>query len=57
MRVAVIHDWFEVYAGAERVTEQILGIHKDADIFILVDFMPQKEREFLNNRLVKTSFI
>ena len=57
MRVAVIHDWFEVYAGAERVTEQILDIHENADVFALVDFMPQEERQFLNRRLVKTSFI
>jgi glycosyltransferase involved in cell wall biosynthesis len=57
MRVAVIHDWFEVFAGAERVTEQILDIHKDADVFTLVDFMPGEKREFLKHRLVKTSFI
>ncbi len=57
MRVAVIHDWFEVYAGAERVTEQILDIHEDADVFTLVDFMPRRERRFIDDRLVKTSFI
>ena len=57
MRVAVIHDWFEVYAGAERVTEQILDIYEEADVFALVDFMPQEERKFINGRSIRTSFI
>jgi glycosyltransferase involved in cell wall biosynthesis len=58
MRVAVIHEWFDSFlAGSEQVVEQILGLYKDANVFSLVDFMPQEEREFLNNRSVKTSFI
>ena len=58
MRVAVIHEWFDYFlAGSEQVVEQILAIYKDADVFSLVDLMPQDKREFLNDRSVKTSFI
>jgi glycosyltransferase involved in cell wall biosynthesis len=56
-RIAVIHDWFSVYAGAERVVEQILRLYPEADLFSLVDFLPPGERAFLQGKPVRTSFI
>jgi glycosyltransferase involved in cell wall biosynthesis len=56
-RVAIVHEWFDTYAGSERVVEQILAIFPDADIFGIVDFMAPSERGFLGGRPVKTSFI
>ena len=57
MKVAVIHDWLVTYAGAERVLEQILKIYSEADLFSMVDFIPEEERGFLSHKTVKTSFI
>ncbi|MES2934277.1 MAG: glycosyltransferase family 4 protein [Pseudomonadota bacterium] len=57
MKVAVIHDWLTVYAGAERVLEQILMCYPDADLFSVVDFLPPEQRRFLNGKTVTTSFI
>lgn len=57
MRVAVVHDWLTVYAGAERVLEQILHMYPQADLFCLVDFLPAGQRGFIGNRSVQTSFI
>lgn len=57
MKVAVVHDWLVTYAGAERVLEQILCLYPDADIFSMVDTLPEKERGFIKNKPVKTSFI
>ncbi len=57
MKVAVIHDWLTVYAGAERVLEQILLCYPDADLFSVVDFIPAGRRGFLLNKKVKTSFV
>lgn len=57
MKVAIIHEWLVHYAGAERVTEQFLQLYPDADIFSLVDFLPEKERFFIQNKPVTTSFI
>lgn len=56
-KVALIHDWLVVYAGAEKVLEQMLAIWPDADVFSLVDFVPEKERAFLKGKTVHTSFI
>lgn len=56
-RVAIVHDWLPVYAGAERVLEQIIRVFPDADLFSLVDLIPPGEREFLANKPVRTSFL
>lgn len=56
-RVAIIHDWLEVYAGAEKVLEQLIELWPDADLFTLVDVLPEHQRGFLRGRPVQTSFI
>ncbi len=57
LKVAIVHEWFVTYAGSERVVEQILNIFPQADLFALVDFLPDDERGFLVGRQVHTSFI
>jgi glycosyltransferase involved in cell wall biosynthesis len=57
LKVAIVHDWLAVYAGAERVLEQMLNCYPSADIFSLVDFIPASNRNFLHNKIVTTSFI
>ncbi len=57
MRVAIVHDWFVTYAGAERVVEQILNIFPNADLFSTVDYMPENQRAFMKGKKVHTTFI
>ena len=57
MKIAIVHDWLVVYSGAERVLEQMLEVYPDADLYSIVDFIPEHERGFLKNKIVKTSFI
>jgi glycosyltransferase involved in cell wall biosynthesis len=57
MRVAIIHDWLVTYAGSERVLEQIIQVFPQADLFSLIDFLPEEERFFIGKRPVKTSWI
>lgn len=57
LKIAIVCDWFVVYAGAEKVVEQILNVFPDADLFALVDFIEPKKRGFIKNKAVKTSFI
>ncbi len=56
-RVAVVHDWLTVYAGAERVLEQMLNVLPQADLYSLVDFLPSEGRGFIHNKPVTTSFL
>jgi glycosyltransferase involved in cell wall biosynthesis len=57
MKVAIVCDWLVTYAGAERVLEQILKIYPEADLFCVVDFIPEGQRDFIQNKKTRTSFI
>jgi glycosyltransferase involved in cell wall biosynthesis len=57
VKIAIIHDWFVTYAGAERVVEQMLNVYPDADLFSIVDFLPEDQRSFILNKPVTTSFV
>lgn len=57
MKIAVVCDWLVTYAGAERVLEQVLNIFPDADLFALVDFLPDNQRDFIQHKKVTTTFI
>ncbi len=54
---ALVHDWLPVYAGAERVLEQMLKVLPDAEIYSLIEFLSDEDRKFLDGREVSTSFI
>jgi len=56
-KIAIVHDWFVTFAGAERVIEQLLQVFPEADLFSLLDFMPASERGFLQGKPVRTSFL
>ena len=56
-KIALVTDWYDVYAGSERVEEQILNVFPEADVFSLVDHLPDEIRGFLGGRKVHTSFI
>jgi len=57
MKIALVHDWFVSYAGAERVVAEILKCFPNADLFSVVDFLPSEQRNFLFNKSVTTTFI
>jgi glycosyltransferase involved in cell wall biosynthesis len=57
LKVAIVHDWLVTYAGAERVLEQMLSIFPHADLFSLIDFLPDSLRGFIQYKPVQTSFI
>jgi len=57
MKVALVHDWLTTCGGAERVLEQIIRVLPEADLFSLIDFLPETERGFLGGRPVRTSFL
>lgn len=57
MKIAIIHDWLVTYAGAERVLEQLIALYPHADVFSVIDFVPEKQRAFLHGKTVTTTFI
>lgn len=56
-KIAIIQDWFTTLAGSEKVVQQLLEIFPAAALFSLIDFLPNKDRGFLNHTVVQTSFL
>jgi len=56
-RVAIVHDWLPEVGGAEHVLGEILDVFPEAELFSLLDFIPQADRSFLRGKSVKTSFL
>jgi len=56
-RVAIVNDWLVTYAGAERVLEQILLLLPQAELFTLVDALPERDRIMLHGRTPHTSYL
>lgn len=57
VKIAVVHDWLVTFAGAEAVLEQILALFPDADLFSLIDFLPESERSRLLGKRARTSVV
>ncbi len=56
-RIAVVHDWLIDFAGSERVLAGILECFPQADLFALVDHMPDAERVPLGRHRARTTFL
>ena len=57
MKTALVHEWLISYAGSERVLGQIAGLYPDADLYTLLDFLPDEDRGFILDKHATTSFI
>ena len=58
MKRALIHEWFVDYKGSERCIESFTNIWNDFDIYALIDFLSDEEREtILKGKKANTSFI
>ncbi len=57
LRIAIVHDFFYTYCGAERVVEQLINVFPHCDIYSLFDFLPESQRGFLRGKHVTTSLI
>jgi glycosyltransferase involved in cell wall biosynthesis len=57
MKIAIVCDWLVTFAGAERVLGEIIRCFPEADLYAVIDFIPEEHRAFLQNKPVKTTFI
>jgi glycosyltransferase involved in cell wall biosynthesis len=57
MRIAVVHDWLDTWRGGESVLAEILALYPDADLFALVDFLPEALRHRILHKRARTSFL
>ncbi|HNQ61160.1 MAG TPA: glycosyltransferase [Bacteroidia bacterium] len=58
MKVALVQDWFVVNGGAEKVVREIIAMYPDIEIFSLVDFLSDEDRDYiLAGKKVHTSYL
>lgn len=57
MRIALVHDWLVTYAGAERVLSELINIYPAADLFAVVDFLSDGDRQRIGGKHATTTFI
>jgi glycosyltransferase involved in cell wall biosynthesis len=57
MKVAIVHDWLDIWGGAENTLASINKIYPDADIFSIVNFLKNEDREKLLSKNIFTSSI
>ena len=57
MRVAVIHDWLVIRAGAEAVLEEILALFPGADVYSVVNFLSPEDKTVFKAGQFLTSFV
>ena len=57
MKTAVVHEWLTTFAGSEKVVEQIFAAIPISKLFVLIDFLDKKDRGFLRDIDISTSFL
>ena len=55
-RTALVYDKLDIYAGGERVLEQMINMYPQSDICVAVDVMKQSDRGFLRGKVPITTF-
>jgi glycosyltransferase involved in cell wall biosynthesis len=55
-KIALIYDKLDVYAGGERVLEQMIDLYPQSDVCVSVDIMKAAERGFLRGKVPITTF-
>ena len=55
--IAVVHDWLDTWGGGEGVLAEILRAYPSADLFALVDFLPDALRPLLGGKRARTTFL
>jgi hypothetical protein len=58
LKIALVHDWLSVDAGAEKCLKEFNYLYKNSDIYSIVDFLTDKDRKnILNSKITKNTFI
>jgi glycosyltransferase involved in cell wall biosynthesis len=57
IRIAIVHDWLDTWRGGENVLAEVLAIVPHAELYALVDFLPEALRPRLLGKRAHTSFL
>lgn len=58
MKVAIVQDWFVVNGGAEKVVKELVALYPNADVYGLIDFLSEEDRQdIVAGKKITTSFL
>lgn len=57
MKTAIVCDWLVTFGGSERFLSELIECFPQADLFAVMDFLPEEHRYLLKGKTVKTTFI
>lgn len=57
MKIAIVCDWLITVGGAEKFLGHLLQCFPNADVYAVVDFLPDRARQFLCDKKTYTTFI
>lgn len=57
MKIALVHEWLVTCAGSERVLAELIKVFPEADLFSVVDFLSDEDREKLGGKHARCTFI
>jgi glycosyltransferase involved in cell wall biosynthesis len=57
LRVAIVHDWLDTWRGGENALAEVIAVYPQADLFALVDFLPDAQRSRILGKRARTSFL
>ena len=56
-KIAIVHEWLVDHSGSEKVLEQMLVVFPEAQLFSVVEFLPDDLKYFIQDKPVQTTFI
>ena len=56
-RMAVAYDWLQAWRGGENVLAAVLALYPRADLFAVVDFLPDSLRPRIGGKRARTTFV
>lgn len=57
MKIAIVCDWLVTLGGAEKVLSEMIACFPEADLFSVVDFLTDEQRQLFANKKAQTTFI
>lgn len=51
--VGIVADWLVTYAGSEKVIKEFIEIYPDSELYSIVDFLSDKDRQLFKGKKQK----
>ncbi|HBM3188513.1 glycosyltransferase family 4 protein [Klebsiella oxytoca] len=57
MNVGIVADWLVTYAGSEKVIKEFIEVYPESELYSVVDFLSDKDRQFFKGKKATTTYI